>query len=97
MTFDKTVVGPSVFDVEYVNSCDYRTWVKLANRNVSFAYVPEALMGHRIYAESTTTQNIESDVRSQEDREVLASLWPAPVARLIFSAYKTGQKSNDLK
>lgn len=97
VTFDKTVVGPSVFDTEYANSCDYRTWVDLATRSVAFLYVNEFLMGHRIYAESTTTANIENDVRTHEDREIMASLWPKPIANLIFSAYKTGQKSNDLQ
>ena len=97
VTFDKTVVGPAVFDVEYANSCDYRTWVNLANRDVPFIYVHEFLMGHRIYAESTTTENIESNVRAREDREVLASLWPAPLARVISSAYLTSQKSNERK
>ena len=96
VTFDKTVVGPSVFDVEYANSCDYRTWVNLARRDIPFLYVREFLMGHRIYAESTTTENIESNVRSQEDREVLASLWPQPIAHILSSAYETSQKSNEL-
>lgn len=94
VTFDKRVVGPSVFDTRYSNSCDYQTWVNLASREIGFAYVPKPLMGHRIYAESTTTKNIESNVRSTEDREILESLWPKPIADAIFRLYASGEKSN---
>lgn len=94
VTFVKDVVGPSVFDTEYANSCDWRTWVNLASRNVRFLHEPDLLMGHRIYSGSTTTANIESNVRSTEDLEILESLWPRPIARAIFALYSNSEKSN---
>lgn len=31
-----------------------------------------------------------------EDLEILSSLWPAPVAKLIYKVYALGEKSNEL-
>lgn len=97
VTFNKGVVGPSVFDTGYKNSSDYSTWVRLALVPGRFAYVPEALMGHRIYAGSTTTKNLAESIRKKEDLEVLSSLWPMPIAGLINKIYSKSEKSNKTK
>lgn len=96
VTLAKNVVGSSVFDTKYRNSCDYRTWLKLAEEGIGFAYVPEKLMGHRIYEESTTSLNIGTSVRAHEDREIMQSLWPRPIANVVFAAYSQSEKSNDV-
>lgn len=95
-TFDKRVVGRSVFDTQYKNSCDYRTWVNLATRGIHFAYIAEPLMGHRIYAGSTTTATIADGVRSHEDFEIMSELWPGFAAKAIFSLYSKSEKSNSI-
>lgn len=92
----KENLGPSVFDEIYKNSCDYRTWVDLADAPGRFVYVPESLMGHRIYEESSTSKNLKDGTRQMEDLEILSSLWPAPVAKLIYKVYALGEKSNEL-
>lgn len=92
----KDNIGPSPFDSNYVNSCDYKTWVDLARRRGRFSYCPDRLMGHRIYSESATSSNIESDIRRKEDLEILSSLWPKGVAKLINRLYATSEKSNEL-
>ena len=89
-------VGMSPFDTRYKNSCDYKTWVDLASREGRFVYVPEALMGHRIYPGSATSHNLEEDIRKGEDEEIMATLWPRPVAHLINRAYAVSEKSNEL-
>ena len=92
----KENLGPSVFDETYKNSCDYKTWVDLAGEPGRFVYVPERLMGHRIYEESSTSKNLKDGTRQAEDLEILSSLWPAPVAKLIYKVYALGEKSNEL-
>lgn len=92
----KEKLGSSVFDESYKNSCDYKTWVNLAAGSGRFVYVPERLMGHRIYEESATSQNLKEGTRQAEDLEILSSLWPAPVANLIYRVYALGEKSNEL-
>lgn len=96
VTFAKEIVGPSVFDVVHLDSCDWRTWLSLANRNIRFLYVPEPLMGHRIHAESATSQIIKRNVRAAEDLEILESLWPRPVAHALASVYSRCEKSNEV-
>jgi len=97
VTFVKKNAGNSVFDTNYVDSCDYKTWVNLANLKGSFVYIPEKLVGHRIYAESATTHNLSNGIRKTESEKILESFWPAPVARMIGRLYSTSEKSNDLK
>lgn len=97
ITYVKEKLGPSVFDTRYRNSCDYRTLVDLASKPGRFVYVPKKLMGHRIYEGSATTANLKDDIRSKEDREILESLWPAPIAKAINSVYVLSEKSNELK
>jgi len=96
VTFNKELCGPAVFDTTMVNSSDYKTWVDLSAQRGSFVYVPEPLVGHRIYAESATTANLASNVRQEEDAQIFASLWPAWVARLMTRAYEKSAKSNEV-
>lgn len=96
VTLVKENLGPTPFDTTYKNSCDYKTWVDFANMKGRFVYIPEQLMGHRIYAESATSLNLGANIRKGEDQEILASLWPAPIARFVNNAYALSEKSNEL-
>lgn len=95
-TFNKDMLGASIFDTTYINSCDYKTWVDLASRDGRFLYIPEQLIGHRIYAESATSKNLSENIRIKEDEEILSTLWPKPIAKLINSAYALSENSNEL-
>ena len=55
---------------------------------------PSTTMLHRIHEDSETSHLIHDNRREQEDLEMLKKFWPAPVAKLINLAYKSGQKSN---
>lgn len=92
----KDALGPSPFDTTFKNSCDYKTWVDLASLEGRFVYIPEKLMGHRIYAESATSNNLRENIRKGEDLQILSSLWPKPVAKLVNALYSTSEKSNAL-
>lgn len=96
VTFVKTNVGKSPFDTKYRNSCDYKTWVDLAGMHGSFEYIPENLVGHRIYAESATSRNLGDNIRRGEDLEILKALWPRPIASFINRIYSISEKSNNL-
>lgn len=96
VTLVKENLGTSVFDENYKNSCDYKTWVDLAKTPGRFIYIPKALMGHRIYEESSTTRNLKDGTRQSEDLEILSTLWPRQIAKLIYQVYSLGEKSNEL-
>lgn len=94
VTFVKEQLGDTIFDMKYKNSCDYKTWVDLADRDGSFVYIPTKLLAHRIYAESATTLNLSENIRQKEDLEILSTLWPRPIAYVINKVYALSEKSN---
>lgn len=96
VVLNKDIVGSSPFDTEMISSYDYKTWVNLADREGRFVYIPDRLVGHRIHDESGTTQNIGSSQRTDDDRELIGSFWPAPIAWAICKLYARAEKSNEL-
>lgn len=97
VTINKAKLGNDVFDETLKNSCDYLTWVLLADKKGEFVYVPHALVGHRIYPESATSQNIADSSRSKEDLQIMMKLWPAWLAKLVHKQYIKAEKSNNLE
>lgn len=87
-------VGKNFFDTTYINSCDYKTLVDLADRKGAFIYIPKKLLGHRIYAESATTLNLNENIRQQEDFEILCHYWPPFIAKVINKIYAKSEDSN---
>ena len=94
VTFVKNKLGENIFDTCYKNSCDYKTWVDLAEKEGGFVYIPDKLLCHRIYAESATTLNLSDNIRKSEDFEILCSLWPRFIASFINKVYALSEKSN---
>lgn len=97
VTYNKELLGQSIFDTHYVNSCDYKTWVDLASRDGRFLYIPQQLIGHRIYAESATSKNLSENIRSREDEEILSALWPPFIAKFVNAFYTWSENSNELR
>lgn len=95
-TYVKGRAGDTIFDTTYVNSCDYKTWIDLARKEGQFVYVNQPLILHRIYAESATSKNLGENIRKKEDLELLSTLWPRPIAKVINSIYALSEKSNKL-
>ena len=46
------------FSHDFKNSFDWDAWSRLARKKGRFVYIGEPLVGHRIHAESGTTENI---------------------------------------
>ena len=82
-----------IFDETYGAALDWQTWERLSRLSGRFSYVAKPLMGHRMYAASTTVKMIkEGDGRSKEDLEIFRLFWPEPIARLICRIYAVSQK-----
>ena len=73
---------------------DREAWAAAADMKGDFVYAPTPLMGHRIHRDSTTTDIIESSLRTQEDLHMLKKFWPDPVAERINAFYRNAEKSN---
>ena len=97
VTYVKAKIGPAPFDTEMVNSMDYKLYADHAGDRGEFVYIPQVLMAHRIYEESTTTQHIADKSRSAEDLAIMKRFWPDAAARALHAVYVRGEKSNEVK
>ncbi|MCL2111208.1 MAG: glycosyltransferase [Clostridiales bacterium] len=84
------------FISEWQNSHDWEAAIRLASEKGEFLFVPELLLGHRIYLESQTTHTIRSGIRYKEDFECFKKYWPAPIAGAILKRYAKSYDSNAL-
>ena len=96
ITYNKEILGDSIFDTTFKNSLDYLEAVKLANASGAFLYIPKVLMGHRIHKESATTENIADSSRRNEDMKILEQFWPPSVARFVNRFYSKSEESNEV-
>lgn len=93
VTYVKNNLPEKLFDEGMDTNLDWAAWEKLSKRKGSFVYIPKALMAHRIYAESVTSETIRLGVRTKEDLAILQKFWPSPVAKLINTLYSNSQNS----
>jgi len=88
---------PEVVFQNHYRACeDWEAWEAISKRKGAFLYDSRPLMGHRIHAESETSQAIGDHQRTDEEYEMFRKFWPAWAARLIGKLYATGQNSNQV-
>lgn len=88
------IMNNEVFSCDFVCDVDWYAWEKLSKQKGSFVFVNQLLMGHRVHANSTTTQIIENNIRTQEDLEMFKKFWPEFVAKAINKMYVKSEASN---
>jgi cellulose synthase/poly-beta-1,6-N-acetylglucosamine synthase-like glycosyltransferase len=84
------------FKPDWHNSHDWDAAIRLAAEPGDFLYIPDLLLGHRIYAESQTTNTISSGIRRTEDLVCFCHYWPKPIAKAILKQYSKSYASNKL-
>ena len=83
------------FTPGFKSNIDWQMWEQLSRQKGSFVYLHEPLMGHRVHAESTTTEVIgDGEGRTEEDRAMFRKFWPAPIAEALVRIYAKSQSSN---
>jgi glycosyltransferase involved in cell wall biosynthesis len=95
VTYHKSKIGSINFRTDYQNSHDWEAYVRLAKLSGEYVYIPQSLVGHRVYTDSQTTKSIANGVRVKEDIEILNSIWPKPIASLVMSFYKKSLENNN--
>ena len=88
VTYHRRALDGFRFRADLRVSLDWAAWLELAARPGAFVWLREVLMEHRIHAHSETTAGLDDGTRRQEDLEVLSSIWPRPIARLIVASYQ---------
>lgn len=96
VTYCKENMPEPIFVDYFKSNMDWMAWETISRRKGSFVYCHKVLMLHRIHEDSTTSELIHDDKRTEEDYQVFKRFWPAPIARLIARVYKQSEKSNEV-
>lgn len=94
--YDLDNVKRPLFIVGMKSNIDWEAWEILSRNKGSFIYVKKRLTYHRIHVESTTSELIADNGRTEEDLLMFRKFWPKSIASLIMRWYSEGQKSNNL-
>ena len=94
VTFCMNVCKGFEFSKEYKNSFDWEAWCRLAGTKGRFVYISRKLVGHRIHAESGTTENIRDNSRYNDDMKIYQKYWPKWIAEKLMKKYAKGMDSN---
>lgn len=97
VTFVNTNCPAHIFTSNYKCNVDWLAWERLSQEPGAFIFNKNKLMGHRISTESTTTNIINSGIRTQEDYEMFCKFWPKSIAKFFTNTYKNSEKSNTIK
>lgn len=96
VTMVKERFGDTPFTNDYRSDIDWQQWEIQSRKKGSFVYNQEALMCHRIHAESATTEIIGDNDRVKEDFDMFKKFWPEWIAKIITKFYSKSQDSNNV-
>jgi len=96
VTFFRSNTPEVIFNNHFRTDEDWEAWEMLSKRKGEFLYYSRPQMAHRIHEGSETSATIRETGRSSEDFEMYCKFWPKWIARILCSAYKNSEKSNDL-
>lgn len=97
VTFVKENVPKFIYSTNLKCDVDWFAWEMLSKRKGKFSYISKQLMGHRIHENSTTTDIIHNNIRTEEDYEIFKKFWPRPIAFVINKLYSKSEKNNQIK
>lgn len=82
-----------IFREKYRASMDWDLWERLSRKKGEFVYVKDVLLYHRMDKANATAQLIStSNVRYDEELEIMSRFWPVKIAKLIMVAYSQSAK-----
>lgn len=85
----KKELPQEVFREKYKAAMDWDLWERLSKQKGSFVYVKDVLLYHRMNEENQTVQLINSsNIRYENEYEILQRFWCKPIAKLIMHFYK---------
>ena len=85
-----------IFKEGMKSNLDWETWERLSKKKGAFVYISDVLMHHRIHEESTTSELIHDNKRTQEDYEIFVKFWPPFIAKILCRLYAKGEKYNEV-
>lgn len=92
--YNKEKIGKFNFKQEMKYVMDWEAWWRLSNMKGVFSYIRQEVVGHRIHSGSQTSLQIVNKNRFREEKEMLESMWPKWLVRVVLSLYVLGEKAN---
>ena len=96
VTFVKANCPNKVFVSDMKCNVDWQAWEMLSKLKGKFIYIAKPLMGHRIHAESTTTEIIKENKRTEEDFIMFKKFWPTFIAKILTKIYSKSEQNNNV-
>jgi hypothetical protein len=90
VTYDLEKLGDFEFSTAYKANLDWDAWLRLVEAGKRFVREPSRLVGRRHNELTATSRAHASGARRREDEEMFHRIWPAPLARLVATAYRAG-------
>ncbi|MBQ3274842.1 glycosyltransferase [Candidatus Saccharibacteria bacterium] len=87
VTYNKLLLGDSVFTSELKFGLDWDTFLKIARQKGISLYIPRKLVKYRIHDDATTKKFILNNQRQKEDLIMFNKIWPSWIAKLIMKVY----------
>lgn len=85
----KKELPSEVFRERYKAAMDWDLWERLSKQEGSFVYVKDVLLYHRMNDANQTVELIKtSNIRYENEYEILCRFWCKPIAKLIMFFYK---------
>ena len=94
VTFHKSRTGEKIFQSDFRSNMDWKAWELLSGKKGKFVYVAKPLMMHRIHEESTTSEVIRENKRSEEDYRIMCLFWPSWIAKILAKLYAKSENNN---
>lgn len=96
VTYNLETMPNFQFVSEYSDNLDWDNWLRMADMEGRFVYLPQILLQRRLHGDSQTSAGIERNTSTKEDLRMFRRFWPEPIARLLTRLYSTRKKSNDV-
>ena len=97
VTYNKEILNYSLVESDYKSNIDWITYIDFAKIDGQFVYIRKPLIEHRIHENSTTTNVINNNIKSEEDYKIFYKFWPESIAKIFWKVYSQSEKSNSLK
>lgn len=96
VTFNMEKMPEQIFKIGMKSNVDWEAWEILSSKKGGFLYNSKILSFHRIHQESTTSELIADNGRTEEDYYMYRKFWPKWIADILIKWYSKGQESNSL-
>lgn len=88
VTYNKALLGDSIFKSPYRFNIDWDTFLMLAEKKGHFLYIDKPLVEYRIHAGATSKAFIDNHKREVEDCQMFLKFWPQLMVKMLMIFYK---------